>query len=77
MKENWGEDTEIVCGYEAGCLVYSLYHSLKDHGVNCIILAPSAMASAPNERKTDMRNTEKIAKCLAYGTYSISANRLR
>ena len=70
MKEAWGDDIGIVCGYEAGCLGYSLYHSLTDSGVKCIILAPSTMASAPNERKTDMRDAEKIAKCLAYGTYS-------
>ena len=70
MKKAWGDDIEIVCGYEAGCLGYSLYHSLTDHGVNCVILAPSTMACSPNERKTDMRDAEKIAKCLAYGTYS-------
>jgi transposase len=70
MKKVWGEDTEIVCGYEAGCLGYSLYHSLEDHGVSCVILAPSTMATAQNERKTDYRDAEKIAKCLAFGTYS-------
>ena len=70
MKEAWGDDIEIVCGYEAGCLGYSLYRSLTEQGVNCVILAPSTMSSAPNERKTDMRDAEKIAKCLAYGTYS-------
>ena len=70
LKKVWGEDTEFVCGYEAGCPGYSLYHSLTDQGVNCIILAPSTMATAPNERKTDYRDAEKIAKCLAYGTYS-------
>ena len=61
MKEAWGNDIEIVCGYEAGCLGYSLYRSLTEQGVNCVILAPSTMSSAPNERKTDMRDAEKIA----------------
>ena len=70
MKKVRGKNTKIVCGYEAGCLGYSLYHSLKDHGVSCVILAPSTMATAQNERKTDYRDAEKIAKCLAYGTYS-------
>ena len=70
MKKVWGEDTEFVCGYEAGCLGYSLYHSLTDREINCVILAPSTMATAPNERKTDYRDAVKIAKCLAYGTYS-------
>ena len=70
MKKVRGKNTKIVCGYEAGCLGYSLYHSLKDHGVSCVILAPSTMATAQNERKTDFRDAEKIAKCLAFGTYS-------
>ena len=70
MKKVRGKNTKIVCGYEAGCLGYSLYHSLEDHGVSCVILAPSTMATAQNERKTDYRDAEKIAKCLAYGTYS-------
>ena len=70
MKKVRGKNTKIVCGYEAGCLGYSLYHSLEDHGVSCVILAPSTMATAQNERKTDYRDAEKIAKCLAFGTYS-------
>ena len=65
-----GEDTRFVCGYEAGCLGYSLYHQLTDHGVECVILAPSTMAEAPgNKIKTDKRDAEKIARCLAYHQY--------
>ncbi len=67
---NHGKDTKIVCGYEAGGLGFSLYHSLTDAGLKCIILAPSTMPKAPKERKTDHRDAEKIAKCLAYRTYS-------
>ena len=33
----------ISCGYEAGCLGFTLYHQLMKSGVNCIIMAPSTM----------------------------------
>lgn len=69
MKEHHGQDTRIICGYEAGGLGYSLYRSLKECGVECVILAPSTMPKAPNERKTDFRDAGKIARCLAYNTY--------
>ncbi len=65
------EDVEIVCGYEAGCLGYSLYHQLTVHGVKCVILAPTTMAvTNTGHIKTDKRDAENIAKCLAFRTYS-------
>lgn len=33
----------ISCGYEAGCLGFTLYHQLTEHDVNCFILAPTTM----------------------------------
>ena len=65
-----GQRSDLVCGYEAGCLGYSLYHQLTYHDYKCIILAPTTMPSTPKEIKTDKRDAVKIAKCLAYGTYS-------
>ena len=38
VQKNVGEPCEFHCGYEAGCLGYSLYHQLMDHGVDCTIL---------------------------------------
>lgn len=70
LKDMQGADTVFVFGYEAGCLGYSLYHQLKEKGYECVILAPTTMPSAVNEIKTDKRDARKIAKCLAYGTYS-------
>ena len=61
---------ELVCGYEAGCLGYSLFHQLTRNKYKCIILAPTTMPSTPKEIKTDRRDALKIAQCLAYGTYS-------
>jgi transposase len=69
LKEHHGQDTRIVCGYEAGGLGYSLYRILTANNIECVILAPSTMPKAPNERKTDYRDAAKIARCLAYNSY--------
>lgn len=70
IRQQRGKDTHIVCGYEAGCLGYSLYHQLTAHNVECIILAPSTMPTAPGKRvKNDRRDAANIARCLAYHTY--------
>ena len=44
VRSRYDGEVTFVCGYEAGCLGYSLYHQLKDHAVDCKILAPSTMA---------------------------------
>ena len=65
------KEIEFVCGYEAGCLGYTLYHQLTDRGVKCVILAPTTMAITNNNRiKTDRRDAGNIARCLAFHTYS-------
>lgn len=65
------EEAEFICGYEAGCLGYSLYHQLTDHGVKCIILAPTTMGITNTNRvKTDRKDASNIARCLAFHTYS-------
>ena len=43
VRRNQFSGCEFICGYEAGCLGYTLYHQLKDHGVECVILAPTTM----------------------------------
>jgi transposase len=65
-----GSKCEFVCGYEAGCMGYKLYHELTAHGVNCVILAPTTMLTDRKRIKTDSRDAEIISKCLAYHTYS-------
>ena len=70
IRSQHGGDCRFLCGYEAGCLGYSLYHQLTNHGVDCVILAPSTMATVPGNRiKTDKRDAEKIVRCLAYHSY--------
>ena len=43
LKSRYENDAEIKCGYEAGCLGYSLYKSLTARGVDCVILAPTTI----------------------------------
>jgi len=71
IRKHFPKDAEYVCGYEAGCIGYTLYHQLTDHGVKCIILAPTTMAITNTNRvKTDRKDTGNIARCLAFHTYS-------
>ena len=69
-KEKTGGDLRFICGYEAGCMGYALYHDLTRLGIDCVILAPTSMPKFPAKSiKTDKRDSEYIAKCLAYGNY--------
>lgn len=71
IRRHFPKETIFLCGYEAGCLGYSLYHHLKNHGLECCILAPSTMGIVNNNHvKTDRKDAGNIAKCLAFHTYS-------
>ena len=71
IKRLYPDAPEIICGYEAGCIGYSLYHQLTNVSQKCVILAPTTMAITNTSRiKTDKRDAGNIAKCLAFGTYS-------
>lgn len=71
IRDMRGNDCRFICGYEAGCLGYSLYHQLTNHGVDCIILAPLTMPKNKGKTvKTDKRDAQNIAKCLAFNLYS-------
>lgn len=70
IKLGRGEDYSIECGYEAGCLGYTLYNQLTGAGIKCVILAPTTMLSQRGKRiKTDKRDAHLIAQCLCYGGY--------
>lgn len=72
LKEKLGpSDTySIECGYEAGCLGFSLYHQLTNNGVDCVVLAPTTMLTQKGKRiKTDKRDAVMIAQCLCYNCY--------
>ncbi len=67
----FGGEVDFVCGYEAGCLGYTLFKQLTEHNVKCIILAPTTMYVKQYKRvKTDKLDAKDIARCLAYNTYS-------
>ena len=72
LRTVYGNDTIFICGYEAGCLGYTLYHQLTDHHVDCVILAPTTMLEQRGKKriKTDKRDAEIIGKCLAQHNYS-------
>ena len=71
IQEEYGKPCEFLCVYEAGCLGFTLYENLKSHNVPCVILAPTSMpVYKKTEIKTDKRDAMKIARCLAYNTYS-------
>ena len=72
LKQKLGlnDDYSIECGYEAGCLGYTLYHQLTNAGIKCVILAPTTMLTQQGQRiKTDKRDARLIAHCLCYGGY--------
>ena len=70
MKLGMDNQYDIQCGYEAGCLGYSLYNQLTATGVKCVILAPTTMLTQQGVRvKTDARDAHMIAQCLSYGGY--------
>ena len=70
MKLGLNNDYSIECGYEAGCLGYTLYHQLTAAGIKCVILAPTTMLTQQGKRvKTDKRDAYLIAQCLCYGGY--------
>ena len=51
------------CGYEAGCLGFSLRNQLAAMHIKCHILAPSTILQPNGKRvKTDARDAEWIAK---------------
>lgn len=72
MRFHYGEDALFLCGYEAGCLGFTLYHQLTSHNVKCVILAPTTMVRPAGKKKvkTDKRDAALIARCLAHHDYS-------
>ena len=72
MRFHYGDDVMFICGYEAGCLGFTLYRQLTSHNVKCIILAPTTMSKPTGKKKlkTDKRDAALIARCLAHHDYS-------
>ena len=68
--------THFICGYEAGCLGYTLCrtimaHSWKGFGVECFIIAPTTIPVPKGIRiKTDRRDALLIGQAMRNGTCS-------
>jgi transposase len=55
----------VKVGYEAGPTGYGLYRFLNDHGVGCVVGAPSKLHRPYGDRvKTDARDAELLARLL-------------
>lgn len=49
--------------YEAGPCGYGVYRHLRDHGHDCVVVAPSLIPRKPGERiKTDRRDATALAR---------------
>ncbi len=71
LRKEMGKDRKVICGYEAGCLGYSLYRQLTDIGLDCVILAPTTMERPVSYPfKNDKRDAKGVARCLATHGYS-------
>ncbi len=68
----YGDDARFICGYEAGCFGYTLYHQLTSSNVNCVILASTTILEQRSKKriKTDKHDAEMIGRCLAQHNYS-------
>lgn len=71
IREDAGEDIEFKCGYEAGCLGFSVYNQLKARDIECDILAPTTMKMSVKNKavKNDRMDARNIAQNLAHKTY--------
>ena len=70
MDPKGKDKIDVECGYEAGCLGYSLHRLLTACKLKCTILAPTTMHSEKGPRiKTDSRDAKLIAQCLSNGGY--------
>lgn len=65
------DDVMIVCGYEAGPTGFTLCRELQKKNISCVVMAPSSLPKAPDEkkRKTDKLDARKLALHLAHNTY--------
>lgn len=74
IRKKYGEDTEIITGYEAGSLGFSLKRELAKEGIVCLVLAPTSLRSTAMNRKLKKKNDKRdalgIANDLIHHDYS-------
>ena len=63
-----GQLALLRCCYEAGPTGFVLHRSLRDAGIDCIVIAPSLVPKRAGDRvKTDRRDAVKLARFLRSG----------
>lgn len=72
LKKQYGNDIEVIAGYEAGCLGFTLKRQLEKKDVKCVVIAPTSMPdrSRKGTKKTDKRDAVGIARDLCHNDYS-------
>ena len=65
LRKLFGKDTEVITGYEAGTLGFSLRRDLERHGVTCIVMAPSTIPGTELNRKRSKKNDKRDAKAIS------------
>ena len=74
IRKEFGKDTEIVLGYEAGSLGFKLRRDLEKIDLKCLILAPTSIPGTElnrrRKKKDDKRDAKAIAKALINSDYS-------
>ena len=63
LRTIYGDNANFICGYEAGCLGYTLCHQLMSQHVECVIRTPTNMLEQRSRKriKTGKRDAEIIA----------------
>ena len=65
-----GPVSQIVSGYEAGCVGFDLYRLLSTDNIECHVIAPGKIARRPSDRvKTDRKDARLLAMMLKNGDY--------
>ena len=64
LRTIYGDDANFICGYEAGCLGYTLYHQLTANNVKCIILAPTTMLERLDKRIEELSTQDEYKEAV-------------
>jgi transposase len=59
---------EVQVAYEAGCMGYTIYHKLREHGIDCRVIPPNKVFRPGNKTriKNDKTDAVLIANMLQY-----------
>ena len=69
LQENGITFSSVICGYEAGCLGYSLQKELSSKGYECRILAPTTIVKSKDKvkKKNDYLDARNIGQNMCLG----------